>query len=172
MDADIQGFIDAMPEMRAIADRHDDEMQEYKRAFMRDRKQKVREPFGNALKSIKGKAIYGEVDAAAREHGFDGAPDWAHKGDRIVNAYVSLEMANRAPQMQQHLAAARQMIESNPNFTAEQRKNMLAQLDQGAGMMEGWNASEADKAIVARRRNDLEAAFNKTASKSKIGVKQ
>lgn len=168
-DRDIQQFIDSMPEMRVIAERHEQEFRQYRDEFARDPKANSEAPFSKALAGARSSPAYAEVDAAARRYGFDGAADWGHKADRISRAYIALEVERRRPEIEAGLAAARLMIESNARFSAEQKRAMLAQLQQGAALMQGWEAPEADKVMVTRHRPELEAALRTTVPEFKPG---
>lgn len=161
-DRDIRQFIDSMPEMRAIAEKHEQEFRQYRDEFARDPKANSEAPFSKALAGVRSSPAYAEVDAAARRYGFDGAADWGRKADRISRAYIALEVERRRPEIEAGLAAARLMIESNTRFSAEQKRSMLAQLQQGAALMQGWEAPEADKAMVTRHRPELDAALRAT----------
>lgn len=161
-DSDIQRFIDSMPEMRAIAEKHEPEFRKYRSEFARDPKTNSEAPFSKALAGVRSSPAYADVDAAAKRYGFDGAADWGHKADRISRAYIALEVARRRPEIEAGMAAMRMMIESNSRFSAEQKRSMLAQLQQGAALMQGWEAPEADKAMVTRHRPELETALRTT----------
>ncbi|MBK8909622.1 MAG: hypothetical protein IPM60_17695 [Rhodospirillales bacterium] len=82
-DRDIRQFIDSMPEMRAIAEKHEQEFRQYRDEFARDPKANSEAPFSKALAGVRSSPAYAEVDAAARRYGFDGAADWGRKADRI-----------------------------------------------------------------------------------------
>lgn len=161
-DSDIQRFIDSMPEMRAIAEKHEPEFRKYRSEFARDPKTNSEAPFSNALAGVRSSPAYSDVDAAARRYGFEGAADWGRKADRISRAYIALEVERRRPEIEAGMAAMRMMIESNSRFSAEQKRSMLAQLQQGAALMQGWEAPEADKAMVTRHRPELETALRTT----------
>lgn len=80
------------------------------------------------IQRMKGHVLYDQVNTIVQQHGFEGVEQWGRTGDRILNAYVAVNMGAESKQIRNEMAEALREIENNPDLTPaqkEQMKNML-----------------------------------------------
>ncbi len=85
-------------------------------------------------------AASGELDALVGEYGFSSFMDWVQTMSAVVTAYTFVREGGG---MDQGFQDAIDQINSNPNFTEEQRQAMIAQM---AAAMQSVDAMRPDQA--------------------------
>lgn len=108
-----------------------------------------------------------ELDGLVREHGFDGAADWADTSNRVMRAFMAAMMEGQAGQMDAGLQEAIRQIENDPNLTDEQRAAMRAQIESQAGAVSQMmglvsDVPAEDVQAVEARLDRLQAFFDES----------
>lgn len=109
-------------------------------------------PYSNAVAALKAgyPGDYAKLGAAVKPHGFS-ADEWGHVGDRVIIAYLALEMEAQDPRsmaMMEGMDAS--MLQMVP-------PEMRAQLEATFALMETVkNAPAEDKAVVKKFKPQLD----------------
>lgn len=108
-----------------------------------------------AVSRMAGAPEAAQAAGIVSKHGFSGLDDWATVGDRVMQAYMAIEMQGEDVQGQRaEMEAARSQIMNSPDMTAEQKKMMLQMLGNAGAMMD--QAGKADPADIAAVQPHLE----------------
>lgn len=107
------------------------------------------------------------LESVTRDHGFDGAVEWAETSNRITRAFMALEMQQQDVDFddaRRQMEAQMQQIEQNPDISDAQKQQMRQQMQamqQNMQMVEGMteDVPEADRQAVSERRSQLKAFF-------------
>ncbi|MEO1252013.1 MAG: hypothetical protein AAFW81_06700 [Pseudomonadota bacterium] len=154
-------FVDTLPTLDKLGEELEAEgkFEEFKI----DNQPKAGEPFApysDAVANLKKNhpADHARLVNAVRPHGFS-ADEWGAVGDRVIIAYLALEMEEDDPRSMQMMDGMDQsMMEMMP-------PEMRAQLESVFAMMETVkNAPEADKKVVAGMKDRLDAHMEPPAS--------
>ncbi len=109
-------------------------------------------PYSNAVAALKTEhpADYAKLGAAVKPHGFS-ADEWGHVGDRVIIAYLALEMEKQDPR------SAAMMEGMDASMLDMVPPEMRDQLAATFAMMETVkNAPADDKAVVAKIKPQLD----------------
>ncbi|TYC55364.1 hypothetical protein FMN52_16955 [Marinobacter sp. BW6] len=109
----------------------------------------------DSLSELEGHQAYGQLEDLVQDHGFSNLEEWASTGDRIIQAWMAIEMEQQNPAARQEMNAAMAEIENSPHMTAEQKAQMRAMMQSAMGAME--TASNAPPADVEAVRPHVEA---------------
>jgi hypothetical protein len=108
------------------------------------------------LAQLRGDKLYDKVDSIARDHGFDNAEAWSQTGDRILNAYIALQMSSQPGSAQREMDKAMQAINENPQLTPAQKEQMRAMMTQSMATMKSFSeAPPEDMAAVKPYQKQL-----------------
>ncbi len=159
--AEVEGFIEAFEEIRVEAEAYEDEAEEYRRESGR-----TFTSFSDAVEIMRAVG-FDEIDDIAEDHGFADGADWGRVGDRVMAAYMAIQMgdAGGGQDMAETMAQMRQMLEEDPNMTEEQKAALLAQMEDAMAQAEAAMAgmpetSQADRDLVREYVPQLEAAMD------------
>ena len=94
--------------------------------------QKMRSPFSYAVLAAREVGIDAEIAALVAPHGFS-LEEWGSTGDRIVRAFIALQMQN-GPDMQASLNTTIAEMEQNDRMSAEQKDMLISSLTQTLDM--------------------------------------
>ncbi len=151
-DRQITGVLASWSEMAPIVKKYKDDPTERQRwETIRGEKEKGSECV--ATPEIKATATYREVMPILTKNGFDGFTDWCLAQTRVFKAYFSLRMQREAPDLAEKMAAARHQIETAPDLSAEQKKQLLDRMAQSVATFE---ASDADKQAIGPHVPELD----------------
>ena len=117
-------------------------------------------PYSKAVESLQKNypAELNRLEKAVRPFGFS-APEWARIGDRVIVAYLALEMDDEDPR------TAEMMAEMDQSMLDMMPPEMRPQLEAAFAMMETVrNAPEADKQVVAKVKPELDAVLDRPAA--------
>lgn len=103
-------------------------------------------PMTEAVAQLQRHPRYNEFEPIVKKNGFASAQEWGHTGDRIIHAFMALEMEREAPEMQREMDEAMRELDNNPHMSAEQ-KDAIRQMMMGA-MSSMESMSDAPKADV------------------------
>jgi len=159
---EIKGFISSFPELKALAERRRIDFEKGGNQ-PQGRGRESFSPFSQGIGKLRQAGAYGEATLIVRRHGFSSMESWAGTADRILRAYIALDMQGHQPRMAAGMENARSMIMNNPHMTPDQKAQALASI--GASMrnyQQMQDASAEDKAAVAPYRTRLDAAFDRS----------
>ncbi len=114
---------------------------------------------------VRESAAYQEMEAVVRQHGFASGEQWCHVAQRITAAYAAVKIEAEEPQWREKMADVRQQIETAPNLSAEQKDQLMAQLEESTSAIGAQDAPEADKAAVKANLDKIESALEDLAIK-------
>jgi hypothetical protein len=159
-DSQIDGFIGAMPELRALSEKYERKQQPFiPRAQAQPHAVPGTRVFRNSVPTIKSHAAYGEVMSILDANGFSSLEGFAGIADRIMHAYVALQMGAQQPQMNAQLEQAIRQIQQS-GMPAEQQQKMIEMLRGSQQTANAYaEAPEADRAAVSPRLPELDAAL-------------
>ena len=110
-------------------------------------------PYTQGLATMKEKLpdIHKRLSAAVKTHGFS-ASDWAATGDKVMLAYMGLELDKQGPEaMAQFKAMDEAMLDQMPPQMRERIERVFAMVEAAA------DAPDADKKAIAAVMDDLTA---------------
>jgi len=155
----IQGFIGAMPEFKALDTK-----------FARQRKPIVEPPsaagvtpdwapFTSALPEMRAHPAHGEIVSIVKRNGFAGLTDFAAAADRILKSYVALKAGPQVQQMGPQVEQAIRQIEAS-GMAPAQKQQMIAAMRNTERMSAAiQNVPAADLAAVRPHLASIDAAF-------------
>lgn len=110
---------------------------------------KAPQPFSDALSAMRGQAIYDEVVAAMKSHGFSDPIEWASVGNRVVQVVVALMSEEQMPEIETKMADAMAKLDEM-EISDAQKEAMRSMMEtagrQGAAI--GKGVTEKEKAAV------------------------
>lgn len=113
------------------------------------------------LAKLKGHDLYNRVDSIVRDHGFASAEAWSRVGDRVLDAYVALQVKNQSGQVQQQMDEALRSINENPQLTPAQKEQMRAMMTQSMASMKSFaDAPKADMDAIRPYKSQLDAVMD------------
>jgi len=140
--ADIEHFMDAMKPLQKLAKKYD--MEEDPDGAANNMTGRDFSPMSRSLARIKDHEAYGEFKTIIRDAGFSSTEHWANVGDRVMKAYISLNISQEmTPEQKQEMRQSMAEIEKNEYLSPEMKKQLLANLHQTMTMMD--NLSRSDK---------------------------
>ncbi|MGB0749918.1 MAG: hypothetical protein ACPGO3_14345 [Magnetospiraceae bacterium] len=152
--AGVEGFIDSMVEIRALAEKEND------KAPMNTPKD-MGNIMGAAAQHMRASRLAGQYQSIIQSHGFAGYEDWTQTATRVVNAYMAIKGGAEMAQAAQQMAAAKQQIMNNNSLSAEQKQQMMAQFDAMSGMVNAIaQVPPEDKAVVSPFVPRMDQVFN------------
>jgi len=155
----IKGFMSSFPELKTFAEqRRIDFEKDRNRQYGSERRNFS--PFSQGVGQLRAAGAYGGANRIVRRHGFSNMESWAGIADRILRAYIGVNMQEQQPRMAAGIGQARQMIMNNPHMTPEQKAQALASI--GASMQnfqQMQSGSAADKAAILPYRTQLDTVF-------------
>lgn len=155
--SEVQRFVASLPEVQRLADLIPEaELPEVDESAELD----LSHPMSSTVQSLRGHAEYDRFSAVAKQHGFSSLEQWGQTGDRVLRAYLALEMEQQVPGMQAEMARALQEIEQNPHFSPEQREQMKQILTSSLKTMDSvGEAPAADLEVVRPHLAELRRAM-------------
>lgn len=110
----------------------------------------------------------GDLDSLVRDHGFDGADDWAETSNRVLRGFMAAMMQGQAGQMDAAIQEALSQVENDPNLSDAQREQMRTQIESQAGgfdqMMSGLvgDVPAEDREAVEAHLDRLQEFFEQS----------
>lgn len=149
-DKDIRNFIAVLDELESMEGEFDELLPE-------EEDDDVTHTISSSLSHIKeNPALYGRLVNLLQDHGFQTAEAWASIGDRIIHAWISLEIKEAGEESQQNIQAALAEIDANTALSEEQKVLMKQNISAMIGsIQQAQNAPEADVKAVAPYLDDL-----------------
>lgn len=144
-EAEVQRFIASLPEIEQLSAEEQD-------AGWLDEADGLdfERPLSGSIHALRGRAMYGQLDAVAAKHGFSGLEHWARVGDKVFKAFLALEMEQQRPQLQAQAAEQLREIEQNPHLTPEQREQLKHMLSSSMQFMESLAQAPASDMEAVR----------------------
>ncbi|MBE01487.1 hypothetical protein [Marinobacter lutaoensis] len=116
--------------------------------------------FSNAIEGLAGSPAYDRAEGIVESHGFADLSDWAGTGDRIYQAWMAIEMEQRAPQVTRDMAQAMAEIDNSPHLSAEQKAQMRAMMASAQhSVRQAQSAPAEDIAAIRPHLDALRAAL-------------
>jgi hypothetical protein len=107
--------------------------------------------------------ILNKVNNIVTKHGYTDYTDFLVKTAAIAITYSSIRINRESANAQPEFEEAIKDIESNPNYTAEQKEQMVAMLKQSSQTLSTMSKDMADPrnvAVVTPFVNELETVFD------------
>lgn len=130
----VENFVDSMTAVRQWADSQDD-LDKLEDMEMEPGTDAMTSPFSAAVTHMETHGRVGELESIVRDHGFDGMDEWGRVGDRVVRAFMAVEIEREHPEARAELEEARREIEDNPDIPEAQKEQLLEMLEASAGAM-------------------------------------
>lgn len=139
----VERFIESMAEVRTWAD-DADELAEME---IDPGAEGITKPFSSALQHMQAQGGLSGLETIVHDHGFESIDQWGRVGDRVVRAFMALEIEREHPDAKAELQEARREIEANPDIPEAQKEQLLQMLEQTAGAMMAMveDVPEADR---------------------------
>lgn len=157
-DKSVRSFVEVMESMEPLQEKHKaflDSIEEQSD----DDEADLSTLMSSGIEDIKGHPVYDDLEDLVQEHGFSSVEDWAHTGDRVMNAWFALEMENQPQSMMQEMQAGMAEIENTPHLTAEQKAELKAMMQGTMNNLASVNkVPESSKALVKPYVQRLKAA--------------
>lgn len=163
-DDQIRRYVASLQDLEELGDRIDDD--ELDPAFdtengQADLERMMRNPMSSAVTALEGHEAYGDFTRIVSRHGFATPQQWGEVGDRIVRAYMTLQMEREQPRVQEEMKQALREIENNQHMSAAQKEQMRTMLEQSmAGMKAMTGAPREDVEAVRANEDTVRLAFD------------
>jgi hypothetical protein len=179
-DAQVTKALAAIQALRPLQEKYGAEIAEYARTVKRPDDGQRRDPC-EITPEVRGAPGFKEMEQVVRKSGFKSGEEFCRVMDRVMKAYTALrvdeqrtqleqEFSQAGANLQQQVAEMRQRIENDDKLSKEQKQQYLTQLDQQQAQMQQQLAQltehpmisaartvpEADKAVVAAHRAQLQ----------------
>lgn len=151
---EIEQFIASMEKLQTM----DEEFQ----AFEADDEDKSQMPdtdhlVSEGLARLRGNKLYDKVDSIVRDYGFDNAEAWSQTGDRVLDAYIALQMKGKSGSAQSQMDKALREMDENSQMTPAQKEQMRAMMAQSMASMKSFaEAPPEDMAAVKPYQDRLD----------------
>lgn len=153
----VTSFIASFPDAQAFGERH--RLDEVESATTPD---DMADPFGEAVRHLRAKGLYGEFRSVVRRHGFASPEQWAGVAERVMKAYVANAMGERNVDVNAQMQAAIKQLQSDPNIPDAQKEAIVKRMRGSAAMMSNMaDASPADRAAVRPHMTRLKEILDK-----------
>ncbi len=105
-------------------------------------------PFSRLMKEIESGANHKEFQRIIEGHGYETIQDWGTVAERVMQAYMAVQMDRRLPQLEAEAASLLQKIEENPSISAREKQALIDELQSTLRFANQFQANEAEKAAV------------------------
>jgi hypothetical protein len=162
-DDQIRRYVASLQDLEELGDRIDED--ELDPAFdaedgQVDLESMMKNPMSSAVAALEGHEAYGDFTRIVSRHGFATPQQWGEVGDRVVRAYMTLQMEREQPRVQEEMKQALREIENNPHMSAAQKEQMRTMLEQSmAGMKAMTGAPREDVEAVRANEDAVRLAF-------------
>lgn len=146
----ILGFVDSLPEMRAVGEAQEAEMTP---------PPSPGGPLGGALAYMKGSPARGAFEAVAGRHGFSDLDAWADIGTRVMMSYAMLESGTTPEEMTAQVEAFRAQVDSDPNMSEQQKAMLMQHFAAAGGAMLSHIPSRQDVEAVRPYQSKIRGAI-------------
>lgn len=151
---DITNFLAAFEKIKVEGETYEADLN----SRMAEREPDPQRPFSTAVEIMD--EVGFDADDIVEDYGFDDAEEWGRVGDLVMNAWMANQMRTQSPDMKAQLEMARKMLEENPDIPAEQRDQLLKQLEEAEQMSAGAQGEQTDdQKLVQEFSAEIEAAF-------------
>ena len=166
----ISRWVSSMDELRPWGDKHSavlkEEDFETKRPTVNpmqpptdDELEAIRSPFSRAVAAARAAGLSGELSSIIGSYGFS-LNEWGATGDRIVRAYMALQMQN-TPDLRAQMDQSIAQLGTRSDISEEQKEAMIASLTRTVEMYEVLSvAPTADIDAVRARKSLLDESFS------------
>jgi hypothetical protein len=89
--------------------------------------------------------------------------------DRLVRAFIALQVDAFRPQLEQRLREARARVEADPKLTPAQKQQYLARMTEHPAIVAARSVPEADKEVAAQLRPQIEEMMRETRGEPPAG---
>lgn len=157
-DQKIEATIETMRDLQPVMERN----QEALDALISEEERADLDPCSPPAK-VRASPAYQEMEVVVRKHGFANGEQWCRVAQRITAAYAAVKIEAEEPQWREKMAEVRQQIESATNLSAEQKAQLMAQLEESTAVIGAQDAPEADKVAVKANLEKIESALEDLA---------
>lgn len=125
-EANITGFIDSLGALEDVGKDIEYDMGNLN-LFDGEVASVITAPFSNTLNILRGHESYGRFLEVIKQYGFEDAEVWAHIGDRVIRAYVALNLQAQQREIDTNMAQALLQIENSdmPEAQKEQMRQVM-----------------------------------------------
>lgn len=95
----------------------------------------------DAVNRFRGHPNYELLEDVVERHGFESAEQWGRTGDRVIRAYMTIQIEAHRTEVEKEMADALADLDNNPHITPEQKAQMKAMMENALVAME--QASQA-----------------------------
>jgi len=129
----ISQWLKSQPQVEAFGDKHDAQLSKYDSDI--GAQGSLDAAYKQGIVALKESGLYDDFEDVIDDYGFDSPEQWSQVGSQIMSAYMAVEMAGQAPQMDQMMAQMQEMM-SNDQIPAAQKEMMMNAMQQGKAMHE------------------------------------
>ena len=148
----IKRFVASYPELRAVGKKYEGKAPKSADGST--------SPIGALTSYLQLAPARAEMQAVLARHGFDGFADWVKVAQSIAMAYGFAKSGTDLEQPNAKMEQALSQIENNPRFTAEQKKQMSAMLQQQMALMLRMRPSAENLALVRKMMAEISAVMD------------
>lgn len=117
-------------------------------------------PISNMVKGVRAAGMGGEFSTIIAGHGFSNADRWGTLGDRVMKAYMTLELSEHGDPKAE-MAETMAELQNNPHMSDAQKQQMMAMMQGSMMMMDLMaNAPPEDVEAVRPHKSLLRNAFS------------
>lgn len=156
-EAQVRGFIASLPDVTPLGGRY---LRLDPAAAVLNLRQ-VPRPMARAVDRMIGHDVYADMRDVVGFHGFTSPEAWAQVGDRVLHAFVALQLEGEEARLRREMRAALRQIDANPELSPDQRRVMKEIMaDALGGMQIVMQATPADMAAVRPHQQRLRRAMD------------
>lgn len=158
----VSSWLKSQKEVEAFGDKYESRLDPYDANI--DEQASMEDAFKQGIVALKKTGLYGEFENIVEGYGFDSPEQWSQIGTQIMMAYMSVEMAQQAPQMEQMMAQMDAMMQSD-QMPADQKEMMMNAMKQSQQMYQSSkNVPQADMEAIKPYLPQLRAMGEETES--------
>lgn len=158
-DAQIQGFIAAMPEFRAIGRKYHATDLPVRPLSPEGAARRAQAPFTSALPAMRAHKAYDALQAMVHRHGFSDLSEFTGIADRIVNGFMAVRIGAQATEIERRMQAAIRQVEASQVSDEEKRRTIAAIRSAEQVAASYRDVPEADQAAVRPHMDEIAAAL-------------
>lgn len=148
----VKRFLASYPELRAVGKKYE--------ANAPKSPEGGTSPIGALTSYLQLAPARAEMQAVFARHGFDGFADWVKVAQSVAMAYGFAKSGTDLQQPNAKMEQALSQIENNPRFTAEQKKQMSAMLQQQMALRLRMRPSAENLALVRKMMAEISAVMD------------
>ncbi len=140
-------WLDSMQAMDEWSKRHPEMVKKLREQAMSAKSESAAPSFKRSADAARAAGVASQVEAVIRPFGFSSLDDWGAYGDRVMSAFMALNMREQhaGEMMRKQLEA----LEKDTNIPAAQKQAMRQQMKKMQAMMESFaSAPKADVEAV------------------------